>query len=132
MENILSGMNLSEIKDFAELIGGFVSSKVLYQLTSVYIKIFGSIISSLIVAIGYLYFSQRNSAEKAKDDLIEAHRTMLALVKESTKTMNLVKDELSKSNEHKKNTSKSLKTIENVLRFCHKKNKTPPIDQKRG
>ena len=91
----MDGMSLADIQQFAKMIGDIVSNQVIGQINGVFVKIFGTVFAALVSAISFLYLSQRSDAK-------EAQQTLSAVIKESTKTMEAVKNELIGSEDKQK------------------------------
>jgi len=104
----MDGMSLADIQQFAKMIGDIVSNQVIGQINGVFVKIFGTVFAALVSAISFLYLSQRSDAKEAK-------QTLSAVIKESTKTMEAVKNELIGSEDKQKEELDTLKDINVTL-----------------
>ena len=127
-ESLLSGINLTELNQFAEMIADKVMKQVslsLYaKIDDLYLEIFFSVTGALIAAIVYLYFSQSKSNSSAQNGMLDAYKKMFAIIGESNKTMEVVKTELKSSKDREEKALKVLDEIEGVMKHCRDKSKT--------
>jgi len=116
----LTNTSLADLKVFAQFVADIVTKQVLTQLDSTYLKVFGGVISILASAIAYLYFTQRSERKEAQRNLNDAYKQMVALIGESTKTMETVKRALRESKVREKKAVETLTEIEKVMRECNR------------
>jgi hypothetical protein len=124
MDGFLEGMSLADFQQFAKMIGDVVGNQVIGQINGVFIKIFGTVFTVLIGAISFLYLSQRSDAKEAQKGMIEAYQKLLAVIEESTKTMEIVKSQLTASKDREKEALESLADINATLKSLKETEKT--------
>jgi hypothetical protein len=110
--------NLSDIQMFAKMIANMVADEGTQQLGSTYIKICGGIISVLVSTITYLYMTQKTEREKAEDASQQANDRLFAVLAESTRLMETVKNGLKDSVSSEKRTKRTLERMVTVVRGC--------------
>jgi len=124
LNKVLPYMDLSDFKEFAEMLAKIVSDQVLSGIDEFHYKIIAGIIGALVSAIVYMYLSQRADQKSSEKEKLNAYNKLFAVIAESTKTMEIVKNELNTSVELEERIDKSIKRLQKIVIGCKSRDKT--------
>jgi len=124
-------MNLSDLKELADMIAKTVSDYVLSGIEGFHYKVAATIIGTLVSALVYIYLTQRADQKEAEKGKIDAYNKLFAVIAESTKTMEIVKNGLESSIVSQKEVKKCVDNLHKIIRGCKGRDTThdDEIDQ---
>ena len=82
------------------------------------------IIGALVSALVYMYLTQREDQKSAEKEKIDAYNKLFAVVAESTKIMEIVKNSLKSSTESQKDIEVQIGKLQKIIRGCKGRNTT--------
>jgi len=116
--SVLPKMDLSDLKELANIIAKTVSDQVVGEIEGFHYKVAAGIVGALVSALVYMYLTQRADQKNAEKEKIDAYNKLFAVIAESTKTMETVKNGLKTSTESQKDVKGSVEKLQRIVRGC--------------